>query len=110
MTDELTKKYISTIVNRAIETLNKSKGTTLSLNKIHFRLSTYKTYKPMLYLEIVNTKTKVSEVFILYKSFFDTSEADPDDAKAGIDRVQDEPSKLVLRTAYRIWRSSDLTN
>ena len=67
MTDELTKKYISTIVNRAIETLNKSKGTTLSLNKIHFRLS---TYKPMLYLEIVNTKTKVSEVFILYKSSY----------------------------------------
>lgn len=107
MSDNLTERYISTIVNRAIETLNKSKGTTLSLNKIHFRLS---TYKPMLYLEIVNTRTKVSEVFILYKSFFDTSEADPDDAKAGIDRVHDEPSKLVLRTAYRIWRSSDLTN
>lgn len=107
MDNELTKRYISTIVNRAIETLNKSKGTTLSLNKIHFKLS---AEKPMIYLDIVNTKTRVSEVFILYKSFFDSSEADMDDAKAGIDMVHDEPSKLVLRTAYRIWRSSDLTN
>jgi hypothetical protein len=64
----------------------------------------------MIYLDIVNTKTKVSEVFILYKSFFDSSEADMDDDKAGVDKVHDEPSKLVLRTAYRIWRSSDLMN
>ena len=105
MDDELTKRYIWTIVNRAIETLNKSKGTTLGLGTIQFKLS---AEKPMIYFEITNTKTGRSETFLVYKSFFDSSEADQHDATAGVDRVYDEPSKLVLRTAYRIWRYSSI--
>ena len=99
MSDNLTERYISTIVNRAIEELNKSKGTTLSLNKVRFKLS---AEKPMIYFEITNTKIGRAETFLVYKSFFDSSEADQHDATAGVDKVHDEPSKLVLRTAYRI--------
>jgi hypothetical protein len=99
MNNPLKKEYITLIANKAINKLNKFKGTTLSLDRILI-----KQYKgePMVQVEVINTKTKRSEAFVIPDSFFDASKTDRHDAAAGVDKISDELTKLVLRLAYRI--------
>ena len=105
MNNLLKKEYITLIANEAINKLNKFKGTTLSLDRI--LLKQYKD-EPMVQVEIINTKAKRAEAFVISDSFFDASKTDQHDAVAGVDKISDELTKLALRLAYRIWRYSSI--
>lgn len=99
MNNLLKKEYVTLIANKAINKLNKFKGTTLSLDRI--LLKQYRG-EPMVQVEVINTQTGRSEAFVISDSFFDASKTDLHDAAAGVDKISDELTKLTLRLAYRI--------